>query len=390
MNKTDEYFIRLIKSFLTGERCEYSCEADYDKIFYLAEINGVSGIIAKQISLFSEKEKAKIKNFDEFKQQLGFTVISYESKCSILSQLNDDFNKNSIDYMLVKGAVLRDYYPAPALRTSGDTDLIFRSDDYQNVKSIYDRQNINYEVVNEKELVFRKDGEMVELHSDKDFDNDYFIDIFSKAEKSQGCKYLLSDEEHLMYVLCHTAKHLNSFGAGVKMFMDIDVLVRKINGLNFKEFLEKCRKAHIETFAKAALTLCSVWFDTPVEKTFDYSNEEFFDAFQKTIIEGGTFGFESRNLGDYYVRKGLKSGGKSNFLSKFNALLHLIFPGGDYLKLSYPYCDKYPFLLPAAWFNRLIDGIFKRGKHSKNTVSEIMKANGSSVEYYKLLQELEL
>lgn len=52
------------------------------------------------------------------------------------------------------------------------------------------------------------------------------------CSKTNTNEFLIKKEYHLIYVLCHIIKHFNSCGAGIKMFMDIDAIIRKIKNFH--------------------------------------------------------------------------------------------------------------------------------------------------------------
>lgn len=390
MDKNKKYFIDTISAFLNGNQIEYCADIDYDEIYRLADIHDVAGIVARQIMNFDKEDIKKINCYSKFKQQLGYTVINFEKKKSILNMIKSDFNANGIDFMPVKGAVIRLLYTVPELRTSGDADIYFRQKDYEKIKIIYVARGVKFDAVNSHEMVFKINGETIELHCETDYDNDYFSDIFSIAEKIGEHEYTLKLEDQLLYVLCHIAHHFNHCGAGIRMFMDVDVLVRHFESFDADKFLEKCRNAGIETFARAVFSLCKIWFNTPVDASFDFSNGNLLQIFENTVIDGGSFGFQTRRFGEYYINKGIGENAKNNIFTKFKAILLFIFPNPEYLKKKYEYCRKHKILLPIAWFNRLFDGAFKRKSNSINTVKEIIQSGAASEDYKKLMQELDI
>lgn len=390
MNLNKTAFVNILSAFLNNEQAKYCPEADYAEIIHLAGIHNVTGIAVRQIMNFSPEEQDKITNLSILKQQLGHTVINYEQKISIKKRLVRDLEDAGIDYIFVKGASIRELYPIPALRTSGDTDLFFREDDYEKIKQLYSDKGFSFDTVNKNVITFMMDSDEIELHCESDFDNPYFKEIFKTAHHTGKHEYVLSLEDQLLYVLCHIAKHFKHCGAGIRMFMDADVLLRHIENFDINKFLLKCSRADIDIFAKAALALCREWFNTPVDINFDLNKNGLREMFENTVIDGGSFGFEKRNLGDFYVNKAMSQSGKNGFISKISAIMLLIFPSAEHLKNTYIYCAKRPYLLPLAWFNRLFDGIFKRGKHSQNTLKQIIETDKYTEDYWKLLQELDI
>ena len=388
MNITKKYFVNLISAFLNNKQSIYRDDIDYNELYRLGNMHNVCGIIAKQLMGFNADEREKIKNLSAFRQQLGYTLISYDKKQQLEKMLRDDFNNNEWRFIFVKGTAIRHLYPVPELRTSGDIDLFFKKENYNNILKYY--KNKNYELTNNpNEIVLTIDGEHVELHNETDYDNPFFKHIFDISEKEDKLEQYLDIETNLLYVLTHIAKHFNHFGAGIRMFMDVDVLIRNADNFNYESFLAKCKSANIETFAKAVFSLCRLWFDTPVKSDFIF-NDDILKKFENVIIDGGSFGFEARTLGEYYIDKTLGNGEKNSFFAKFKATLLLIFPSCESLKNNYSYAKKCPLLLPVAWINRVFDGVFKRGRNSANTVKQIFASGSEAEEYKKLMNELEI
>lgn len=387
MNSTKKYFINLISAFLNHKQSEYSNDVDYNELYELGNIHNVCAIIAKQLMGFKAEERNKIENLPAFRQQLGYTLISYEKKQQLAEMLRKDFNNMNWDFIFVKGTAIRHLYPVPELRTSGDIDLFFRKESYT---EIYNYYNNKYNITNNpKEIIISLNGEHIELHNETDFDNPFFKNIFDKSNEHKNSEHFLDIETHLLYVLTHIAKHFNHLGAGIRMFMDVDVLIRNAENFNCEDFYSKCRAANIETFAKAVFSLCRLWFNTPVKAEFVF-NDDILKKFESVIIDGGSFGFETRTLGEYYIDKTLNKDEKNSLIAKLKAMILLIFPSSESLKNNYSYAKKHPFLLPLAWFNRVFDGIFKRGKNSANTVKQIFASGSEAEEYKKLMNELEI
>lgn len=386
MNITKEYFINLISAFLNNRQCEYRDDINYNELYKLGNMHNVCGIIAKQLMGFSSENREKIENLPAFRQQLGYTLISYDKKQRLAKMLRDDFNQNACDFIFVKGTAIRHLYPVPELRTSGDIDLFFKEENFDRLLAYYtDRKFEVYNYINNITLAVEQ--EHIELHTNQDYDSIYFQNIFDRAEKITNFEYGFDMETHLLYVLTHIAKHFNYLGAGIRMFMDVDVLVRNMDNFNSEGFLLKCKAANIETFAKAVFSLCRLWFNTPVESDFVFS-DDMLRKFESVIIDGGNFGFEERTPGEYYINKSLGNGEKNNLFAKLRAIMLLFFPSSDKLKNNYLYAKKHPFLLPVAWMNRIFDGIFKRGKNSSNTVKQIFSSGSEAEEYKKLMNEL--
>ena len=80
MDNNEKYFIYLINSFLNKNKSKYDDTVSFDEIYRLAKIHNVVGIITNQILTFNKNELEQINNISYFRQQLGLTLIDFQSK----------------------------------------------------------------------------------------------------------------------------------------------------------------------------------------------------------------------------------------------------------------------------------------------------------------------
>lgn len=389
MNNNERYFVTLISSHLNNIPPAPTADIDWEEIFTLSNIHNVCAITANQILLLDKEFQPEAQILSKFRQQLGYTLIDSDGKEKALSYLKSLLSENEIEFILVKGVILKELYPIKELRTSSDIDVIVKNNDLEKLRNVLN-ENADCIITNdtEKEISFSYIEQNIEVHSTLDTDNTYFENIFDMCEK-HGYEYKISNEDHLLYVLCHIIKHFSAFGAGIKMFMDIDVIIRNTDDIDYNKFIEKCRQINIETFAKASLALCHSWFDTPVATEIDLNSDfKLKELFENEIISSGNFGYSKRNVGDYYINKEMNKNGKNNLSTKLKALITLFFPSTDYLKNHYRYSAKCPLLLPIAWLSRLLSAVFERNKQSKNTIRTILNSGAESEQYKQLLNEL--
>ncbi|MDD6728919.1 MAG: nucleotidyltransferase family protein [Eubacteriales bacterium] len=393
MTAEEKYFVSLISSFLNSRKPEKPKGIDWNEIYRLSEIHNVSAIVANQTGRLSDEEKPDKNLYSIFRQQIGYTIMNYDEKMKAYDELRQLLTDNDIDYIFVKGIILNKFYPVKEFRTSGDIDVIIRDDDFEKFKKIVIEKGLKDSDDSTVCACFNIGNIFIEAHSSIHCDHEYFKNIFEIAEKGDDRnEYVLSLENHLLYVLCHIVNHFRKYGAGIRMFMDVDVILRQINGsLDYKKFFSLCRELNIESFVKYTFSLCRNWFNTPVKIDFDISeNKAVKDMFEKEILSGGSFGYERRSLSDYYVSMAVGQNEKNGFKSKVKAFFHLLFPKKEYLYEGAPYASRHHILLPIAWLHRLYKGIFVRGGHSVSTVKGIINSDEEIVEYKKLLKELDI
>lgn len=389
MNNIENYFIYLIRCFLNSKKPDETTQA-WGKIFRLAEINNITGVIANEIMQLPADKKPQGNARSYFNQALGRTLQRYEETNFVLDKIENYLSENDIDFALVKGACVRELYPAPALRTSGDIDVIIRNEHYERLLSAID--NSGFDVLTERpDVVVVQIGDiMVELHSDADVLGDYYDGRIFDISTKQGNKYILDEYDSMLYVVLHLAKHLKCRGAGIRMLMDIDVCVRGIKNFDEDKFIKMCVDAGIEKCGKMLLSLCNFWFATPVKDYFSLAKKtELVDLLSNTFLNGGVFGFNINNLGSHYVAQSADDAGVG-FKAKARAFFKWIFPPAESVRRMYFYSSKHSVLIPIAYLQRFIEGVFVRGLHSLKTAKQIAKSDDKVMLETQILNELDI
>lgn len=392
-----EYFIYLLSCHLNGIKPDGVSDIDWGQIYALAKKHNVIGMVMSVIKQLDKEFLPQKEIYSAFNQSLGYTVQEYELKINSIAALVSALTQARIPHLLVKGAVIRNMYPVPALRTSGDTDVVVKESDYLRVNEILNKNGFETEGVggNVATLIFG--SERFEIHTELESINVqskiYFSTPFDDISECSGYTYKLMPVYHLIYVITHIAHHMKIGGAGIRMLMDIDVLVRNYPKLDYNKFWQICSNIGIEKTAKTLFALCRKWFNTPVYTDFsfdDEENERFYNDLSSVILDGGIFGFGNGGVGKNNLEKSIGKSGKASFFISLKALFLWIFPPKEYFAECFLYYRKHPVLLPVAWFHRLFKALFVHRKKSKHYLKEMFTEKEISERQHQLLTELEI
>ena len=193
-----------------------------------------------------------------------------------MTHLIEVLSQAEIDHLLVKGAVLRFLYPSPELRTSGDTDVVVRLSDYEKSVKVLKKAGFKVDFVRKNVSQVVYGGEFFDLHTELESINVqskiYYSTPFDDISESTGHTYKLKPIYHLLYVITHIAYHLKNGGAGIRMIMDIDALLRYYPDMDMEKFMALCDNIKIKRTAQALIALSKKWFNTPVGN--DYTFED--------------------------------------------------------------------------------------------------------------------
>ena len=139
-------------------------------------------------------------------------VILDEQQRQALDALCAAFEADGIEYMPLKGAVLKSLYPRTEMRVMGDIDILIKTEQYEKVSAIMENSGYSFQYESDHELVWGKDLITVELHKsvmtsyNKDF-YAYFGDGWNLAKADLGTlMHSMSDEHFYIYIFLQIKK----------------------------------------------------------------------------------------------------------------------------------------------------------------------------------------
>ena len=186
---------------------------DINILVYGLRKNGL--LNKKNISFESEITKAVYR----------YTLLDYE-----LDNICNTLENAKIEFIPLKGSVIRKYYPEPWLRTSADIDVLIHKSDIETAK-MYFTEHLKYKFaeIHEYEASFYTlRGCHIELHFN--LIDDDLVDsaatilknVWDTTAKHNGYKYWceMSNEMFYFYHIAHMAKHFLIGGCGsVRLFL---------------------------------------------------------------------------------------------------------------------------------------------------------------------------
>ena len=320
---------------------------------------------------------AEDEEFAEIKKKYDMLAYVNLRQTLDLQRIGEIFNKNGIDYMPLKGAVLKTIYPSPTMRIMGDIDILIRESERDKVIALMQENGYNFVKESDHELVFGYTPACIELHKrlipsyNLDY-NRYYEDSWRFAKKSCGNEYAMTDEDFFVYIFTHFAKHYRDKGAGVKYIVDFYVFLKEKPNLNMAYIEEQLKELKLFEFYQNILELIDVWF-----KGKDDTKKS--DFLTDKIFEASVYG-----KNDNYELSSLIKISKKYKRYRLVALMRLIFPSLRDMKNIFPVLNKCILLLPIMYIVRIISKIVQ----PKKVAQAINKMNGvaksaEEVERYK-------
>ena len=143
-----------------------------------------------------------------------------------------------------------------------------------------------------------------------------------------GYRYKMTNEMFMFYHIVHMANHFVYGGCGVRPFLDLWLLEKKMD-FDREELVRLFKQTSLESFYVSACALASVWMDNLPHSDITAQMEQF-------ILTGGVYGTVS-NSATIKAAKGQ---------SKLRSFMKLMFLSRENLEITYPRLKKHPILLP--------------------------------------------
>lgn len=382
MTKSIHDLAELLKGFVNDNRPDITEPVDWKRVFQLARSNSISGIVGYMIM------KYELTDLDEINEiaiaECTNTVGMTTRRIMQANRLIKVFQERSIDLLLTKGYVVRDYYPEPRLRTFGDIDFLVQTSDRDKVHKIM--KEMGYTVKTDWEPVYsyKRDSEYYEVHTelmDLDFQEtqntvEYFKNAWEYAKQIDNNIYVLKPEYHLLYLTAHLAKHIITGGAGMRMYMDIALFIKnnpEVFDWTFVE--EQVKTLKLNKYTDYLFSAVENWFDIKCPP-HNQCGDEILEHMLRITVMGGTFGKDHADPGVMKLKAMSRISGKD---SKLSALINMVLPPASSLKKRYTYLEDKPWLLPAAWVHRIFVNRQKIGLETK-IAKKVLHANMSDIE----------
>ncbi len=406
MDANTQYFFALLRSFLKETTPPEAFEVEWEKIYKLSRIHRVSGAVYVAIQKLNKEDQPEENILKKFLTEFVAAVVSYQKQKKGCEEITVKLEEEKIQHIFLKGSVVKEYYPVTAMRTLGDIDILIHKDDQEAAKKAF--VEIGYNNLSckpDKTWDYEKNNLRVEVHDKLIYSCEinkradyvaYFDKVWENANPmGKGYSYELSPEFNLIYLLTHMAKHFCYSGCGVRMFLDIAVIMIKFNeAIDFNYVWCELKKIKLDIFAKNIIAICKKYFDIDISKTeqddkFEIDDETL-EIISRNIVEGGVFGLNSGIVLSYKIRKEFDK--TSNMkLAKIKILFGVLFLNYKNMIQFYPVLENYPFLLPLFWVVRGFQCILTRRKRSVGILKELTsEPSGGAEESYEVIKKIGL
>ena len=374
-----KYLLRLLSSvILNTQPPKPNEETDWALVFHCAKEHSVFGMLSYAVEKLPKEYKPSAQMMSELLQIQRSELILESNIQFETDRLLAEFTSRGLSAVLLKGMILKNYYPVSSMRTMTDVDILYNVKEKSAVKNIFKSLDYKLEIDLDSELHYRKmPFHYYEMHPflvSRSRDTfDFFSTAWDNLFKLQGSQAkTLNLEYTYIYMIDHLAKHIEKAGAGLRLLMDVFVFLRKEkDNLNSQFIDESLEKLKLKEFSDKICALSENWFTSADPDTESISAQ--------FILSSSTFGIVDNAILQTNIRNERKSGKKQN---GFKYLTRKIFPGYKHICARFPSARKlkilYPFYIPAYWCLRLFKD---RNVNTSNIGKYFTKTDSDKAKY---------
>lgn len=391
------------------------------RFYYIAKKHNLVSLMEQAMEKMGFESDSDIwKRWLKEKNQLIYKSVLMDVE---REAIQDFFEENNIWYMLLKGMVIRKYYPAPELREMADNDILF---DNKYSKEVYDfmtargyksddyNKGYHDEYLKPPAYNFEMHRQLVSSKERPKW-YEYYKDVKSILINDANGKnqFYFSDNDFYVYFIVHTYKHFLNSGMGLRTVLDVYLYLNNLQDkLDFDYIEEQLKKLDAYDFEQTFRSLAFKMFgenakegnaaadelqDSFDAKEQDMLRESFdakkqdklcgsFDAKEQDkwwnsfddkehdmlsyILDAGTYG----NLENSVAHKmGYTKGEKKKASDKVKYIFRRLFPSMDTIEEFFPFFYKHKWAIPFLYIYRIGKMPFTRRKKVAGELREVFK-----------------
>ena len=371
MNVVETMFC-LIRNEITGEALPENIEYDVDRLIALSKRHDLAHLVSDALirnavidNTYSDYKNVKKEKLNAIYRETQRTY-TYE-------KIVNAFSADKIEFVPLKGILIRHLYPEPWMRSSCDIDILIHENDIERATNSLVKEGFTTDnKINYHDIHFYLDNVHLELHHNICENNEQLDRLLSKVwdniKPVNGVEFREAKEFFVFHHIAHMAYHFLFGGCGIRPFIDL-WLMRLKCFYNDNEVITLLNKCELKQFYDSVCDLTAVWFG---DKEHTELTKKMSD-----IILGGVYGNEdNRNTVGFAMNNG----------SRIKYLFKIAFLPYEGMCFLYPSLRKYKIFLPFCYIHRIFSKLF--GKDRKKVQGRIKDIKSSSKSYINEASDL--
>ncbi|MDO5397519.1 MAG: nucleotidyltransferase family protein [bacterium] len=349
-------------SVITGQHKPVDI-SDFNSFFSFCLVHKLENIACLYLSESAASDNTVMLLFkDKYKQ----AIHNDAAQQYYLSRIQEAFAENGINYLLLKGCVMKGLYPSSDLRQSADMDIYIGKENTLKAKPIMESlgfKNITFSDGESTDNYKADKFSYVELHK-KLISDDYpwkneCNKILDRLIPAGNHEYVMNNEDFYIFMICHIAKHMKWGGIGIRAILDVWVYIRHYSNMDWDSIRSVLEKCSLTKFHENLLKLIDYWFE---EKEADKGIKKL----GLYIASSGWNGFDSQMKSSSIDKLAGPTSSKSYLKLKW--YLNAAFMNRAVMSERYPILKKTPVLLPFCWIHRAAYAVLNK----RDTINSVL------------------
>lgn len=376
-NNQTKNFIHLIQGALVCNKIPELESPDWAQLFYLSKLHNVVSLgyeSMKRMPVEGGPDQELRKRWKYENDQCTFQCIYQQAA---LEELKECFEREQIPVILLKGAVLREYYPREDLRTMSDLDILIRKEDIPRIRPLFLRMGYQAKSIDKRneDIYTRDECVTLEVHREllwrQDAWNEYFGHVWERTEKLPGYNWvqIMNPKDFYFHLLGHMIQHMHNGGIGIKAFLDIKIFQEQNREkLETNEFQDTLKAFHLERLYENIGKLFQLWEEGQTDPLME--------AWTEFIMNCGAYG----EVGNFIITNPAFSDFRENQRKgfRYRYIWRRLFPAYEEMKHMYPKVKKCTYFFYVG--KRIYQNGIRRKKNIKREFDMIRKLESDKVE----------
>lgn len=305
-------------------------------------------------------------NLDKWREAYQMSMVKELTFNAARGEIFDVLDREGIDYMPLKGVILKDYYPKVGMRMFCDNDILVDEHKAKQVEQVM--RGLGYEGRNvpvSNQDVYKKQPVLnIEIHKwmvqKKSPQYSYWEDVWNRAIPVSGHGYRQRDEDYFLFFLSHFYRHFSTGGCGIRSLADNYQILHHLGDKMDWDYINgELEKLKLTQFNQKMRQLTMMLFQDPNQ--LPQLDEEMGELYCE-VMESGTYGTHTKN-----VSRSFQASGRS----RVGYVLSRILPSYAYGCTFFPILSQYPVLYVVGFLPLCIFRFYRAISGMSRTKSEI-------------------
>ena len=363
-------------------------DVDWELMYRLARKQNVVALGYEAARSYTGTSKPSQELMKKWKALSDQSTMQYLYQQAAQEELAEAFDRAKIPFIFLKGALLRDLYPRPDLRSMSDIDVMIHEENAREIQDIMKQLGYTvkqYDWRNE-DIYYKDPCVTVEIHRKPFWREDGWNQYLEKGWDNPSVKNVgiwdrtLNLEDFYFYLMGHLLHHLRECGgAGIKIYLDMELFLHNFGDqMNSQKMAHTLKQFGFVKFEKNLNNLVNAWKHGEL-------HEDIVKNWTEYIVESGAY----RNVDSFIILNPAFNNDISQEEKGYKLLYFWkrLFPAYREICYIYPMAKKGIYTYPYYWIKRIIKNGIMRYSEIRNELNEVCHLNQEKISRIKKLYQ---